>query len=489
MNILSALKHNHTLLERIYSRGDELRDIRKAIREEAGLEADNKRQLTIGVGHQPVPYYPGLLMKNLFTGLKAKELNITALNFVVDSDHGDMDIPVPRLQNKKYVKEIVSLKKGSSDIVFREFDPGEDVVDDFFERTKNNLATLDNQDIFRAFERWEKDFWKIYNKKEKHFIDSLEVMRRSFEERIGINLQDVKISHIVRTEAYYRFLWYLISNMGRFCEIYNKAVLGWSSENYQPVKCLYSEDGWTEIPFWLIKEGQRFSVEISKKGHKLYIRSVQAKEQFVLNITHDPVIQLKEKTALYPKASTLTIMLRLFFCDIFVHGIGAVEYEKVNNEFFQNFFELQSKPVFYAVTGDIYLPFFDNMPKYDEVKKKYEKNQQWLKDYKHKPMSLLDKETSLKYKQRKMHVLKAMKKEENKDKRKEYNEKLKKIDKEIKEILSSEYNSIKDEIQRLQFFFNNENVLFERQYPYFIFPENVLTPENMIQNMVVQKFG
>lgn len=486
MDIKSAVKLNQNLLREIFAKDKKLNDIKKELRKETGLYFGLRDNLTIGVGHQPIAYYPGILLKNIFTAGQAKELNLNSINFIVDSDNGPLDIPVPFFKNGSYGREIIQIKK-NPDLIFQHYNPSLSEVNDFVQRTNKNLQTLKKQEVTQAFKEWENKFWIIYNKV-NNFTDTLRYMRRDFENSRGIKLPDIKISEIAKTKAYYRFIWYIIEHLNDFCNIYNDAVLNKSSEKYSPVKCLYSNKGWTEIPFWMINEGKRYRVEIKKSDNNLEVRSKEANHQISVKITSNVAAELKNKILLYPKATTLTIMFRLFFCDLFVHGFGAVEYEKVNNEFLKNFFKLKTSPVFYAVTGDIYFPFFPEMPDYNEAKKEQKEKEKWLKEFQHNPANLLHRETSLKYKQRKMHIVKAMRKEENKNKRKEYHQKLKMIDRQIKNSLSIEKENLNKKLNEIQFFLENQKIFFERKYPYFIYPGNILTYENMEKNMIIKSF-
>ncbi|MFP4018094.1 MAG: hypothetical protein ACLFUH_02500 [Bacteroidales bacterium] len=486
MDIQSAIKLNQNLLKEIFSKDKKLHDIKEELRKETGLQSGNRENLTIGVGHQPVTYYPGLLLKNFFAGSQAKRLNINAINFIVDSDNGPLDVPVPFFKNGYYGKEIIQLKK-NPEIIFQNYNLSVPEVENFFHRTRDNLQTLNNQEVIQAFEEWENKFWVIYNK-ENNFPEALSYMRNDFEKGRGIKFHDIKISSIAGTNAYYRFIWYIIEHLNDFCKIYNDAVLNQSSEKYSPVKCLYSEKGWTEIPFWMIKEGKRYRVEIKKNINYLEVRSKEAGNQFSIDITSNAVEELKNTILLYPKATTLTIMFRLFFCDLFVHGFGAVEYEKVNNEFMKKFFNLKTSPLFYAVTGDIYFPFFSDMPDYNEAEKEKKEKEKWLKEFQHNPANLLNRETSLKFKQKKMHIVKAMRKEENKKKKKDYHQMLKMIDSQIKNSLSPEKEDVQKNLNGIQFFLENQKIFFERKYPYFIYPRNVLAYDNLEKNMIIKSF-
>src|SRR6056297_2255764 len=104
MEILSLLEENRKLLNKIFRDDKELAEIKKKLREETGILPENYDDYIIATGHQPVPYYPGLLFKNFFTGNQSKKTGVKAYNFIVDSDKGSVKISVPFKQNNEYRK-------------------------------------------------------------------------------------------------------------------------------------------------------------------------------------------------------------------------------------------------------------------------------------------------------------------------------------------------------------------------------------------------
>jgi len=63
--------------------------------------------------------------------------------------------------------------------------------------------------------------------------------------------------------------------------------------------------------------------------------------------------------AVFPRAVTLTLFLRLFRTDYFIHGIGGANYEWVQDRVIENFYN-QTPPDYIVVSGTFLLPQDNN---------------------------------------------------------------------------------------------------------------------------------
>jgi hypothetical protein len=407
----------------------------------------------------------------------------------VDSDQNAIEVPVPCRKNDQFCKEMVTLKPDKA-TVFAHFKPDEQDLETFLNRIDSNLQTLKISEVTERYKNWKEKFIAVYKEK-KDFIDALNAMRSRFEKTMGIHLEDRRISRITNTRAFYRFVYYVIENIDKFSNDFNQAIQKHSSEDYQPVKTIKRDDGWIELPFWLIKDHKRHPVHVRKAPNLLMLSSPALKSQ--MNITFENsgegVDALKSRVTLYPKANTLTLIFRLFLCDVFVHGTGAREYEQVNNDFIRSFFNLREKPVFFTVTGDIYLPLIHNLPEYEKVQSEFKEIKKWLKEADRNPEDLLDKSTAKRYKQKKKEIASKMRNEPDSKKREELHNQLIKMDEEMKRLLSGEIEKNHQALEHLRYLMENKKIFYERQYPYFIYPEGVLEKEKFEQNMKWQWYA
>jgi len=485
IDIQSIIQHNKSLKETILEKDTELQSIQRQFWDELKLQNLINKPI-IATGHQPILYYPGILFKNYYAGLLAVKTGGSALNFIVDSDNGKIEIPVPFSNNNKMYKDQVVIKS-DRDTVFSGFHPSPEEVNQFFTRIGNDLRTLDNnhQKIQKAFQNYQMAFSQIFEKT-KHFIDTENTLRTEFESSLGINFYDLKISDVSNTKAYNRFILYIIKYIKTFRFHFNEAINQNKNKDYQPVKELSQTEDWYELPLWWIINDRRYPVFMRTTDKTLYFSSPEINEKINISISGNTEEQIANKLntviTLYPKATTLTFMTRILFSDLFIHGSGAVEYEKVNNRFFNTFFGLNSSLQFISATGNIYLPLENNMPDLSEIEENYRRLQKWLKEYKRNPEDLLSPELADKYKEKKRSIGSQMR-DVTPEKRKELHNRMEQLNEKMKEHLNESRIKTENLLAQYEQVLKNKSVYFERQYPYFLYPKETLSEENFEANL------
>ncbi|MEF8984634.1 MAG: hypothetical protein V5A51_08580 [Bacteroidales bacterium] len=487
MEITKVIEHNRKTQNHLFRQNEELRVIRDELLEASDLQKERKNIPVIATGHQPTIYYPGLLFKNFFTGDAAKQLGGKAINFVVDSDRADFRIPVPYQQEGELHKMETELKNRKNKI-YAAFNPSSEEIFNFFDKIGNALESLSHASIPEAFDQYRKAFFGTFEK-HQNFTDTVIDLRNRFDDALGYTIRDVRISHIARSKGYYRYILYLIRHLRNFTEAYNDAVRQCKRKDYQPVKFLDHQKGWYELPFWLCKNSKRYPVYVKKNDEAMHFYSEEADTDISVNIhnrTQEELIQaLRDSLTLYPKATTLTIMIRLFLCDVFVHGTGAIEYEKVNNTILHEFFSLDSRPYFYGVTGDIWLPLAGHEGTHNGLEKEYKRKKHWLEEADRDPEKYLPRVLAEQYKGEKKQLARQMQQEEDPDKRRELHQQLMKKDEEMKQYLKPEMEKVRKTLARYDKLLSRRDVYFERKYPYFIFPPEYLTEDHFRKNLKI----
>ena len=86
-----------------------------------------------------------------------------------------------------------------------------------------------------------------------------------------------------------------------------------------------------ELPFWIVHEGKR---------SRCYKKDMEKSDA--------------ETFTIFPRAVTLTIFLRLYILDIFIHGIGGGNYEWIQDRIIERFFD-QSPPPYAVISGTFLL--------------------------------------------------------------------------------------------------------------------------------------
>jgi hypothetical protein len=140
----------------------------------------------------------------------------------------------------------------------------------------------------------------------------------------GLTTNQLFLSDLLTSEAYSDFLFHIYGESERFRLVYNESIDAFSEQfrfrfkNY-PFPRL--RDG--ELPFWIIRDHKR---------HQLNTHSMDRSDMSSYTVI--------------PKASPLTLFLRRYMTDIFLHGVGGANYEWINDRIFEEFYHEKPSPFF-----------------------------------------------------------------------------------------------------------------------------------------------
>lgn len=479
---------NQHILSTVFRKYPELEAIRQSFQKELGIAAiTDEHQPVIATGHQPVVYYPGILCKNYLAGKWAQQLKGKAVNFVVDSDKARINVPIPYQENQELFRTEAGIAN-TSDQVFADFFPSREQVGQFLQTIETSLATLSYPEFYKACQLYQQAFKKVFEETGADFIQTLMVLRNRFDVSLGYDIRDIRVSEVVKTQAFYQYVYYITRYAKRFQYIFNNAVKVYKSEHYQPVRSLHQANSWYELPFWVISRSGRSTLWCRQEVEEIQLSAETMKEPVVISTRHrnENAIseEMRQRIALYPKATTLTFMIRLFLCDGFVHGTGAIEYETINNEVLHSFLNLEHPLTFVTATGDIYLPLTQSSVDEQSLKQDYYQKKKWLEQIERNPMGLLSPEEAKPYKERKKEIAAGLQTEKDHDKRKKIHQQLTRIDEEVKTLFSDQIKHVNEILQFYDQLIKKKEVYFERQYPYFIYPVNHLNADMLDENCI-----
>ena len=484
-HITEIISNNRQWLKQVCEKHPEIRQIREEFYQKIKKEHGPFNRPMIVTGHQPVIYYPGLLFKDYFVGETAASEEGSAWNIIVDTDEAQMNIPVPVYDHGEWQKTRIQIPNETGK-AFTAFNPGREEAEKFLQSIESALASHPQKNIPESFQKFKSNFYQLLEKGHS-FIDALSLLRKKFDATLGYTITDHKISKLIRSYPYWHFVWYIIKNLDHYTEAYNEAVKQGKRKEYQPVRFLKRHGGWHELPFWLEKEGRRLPVMMLKDDHHLVFRAEDEGTEVQLSVAekNEPSIvrELRDSLVLYPKATTLTQIIRLFLSDVFVHGKGAVKYENINNLFLKNFFQMDRNLAFYSVTGDIYLPLKENLPEYQSLQASYQQKKKQLKEMKRNPEDHLADGLAESFKQKKKELARQMSQEDNPQKRKAIHEKLEQLDDEMIGHLSQDMEQLNNELRQYDELLKKKKVYYERTYPYFLYPEGYLTKQRFEENL------
>lgn len=274
----------------------------------------------IASGHQPEFHHPGIVFKDLMVWKIAGLLDGIPLHVIVDTDLFELSYTYP-----------VSKENGKAEIKKWHV-----VNEDHRIYKDTRLSTRDRLDLIEILKSQLSEIPKflenpseclsIINKKiealesESCIQVTNEIIRDEYLSARGIHIHGVNVSQLAALPAFYKLVEVIKNRITDFRTVYNSALAEYRQlhkikNHAQPIPDL--AEG--EMPFWILDEEN----DIRKVMH--------------VNDSIDSAVVL-------PRAVTLTLFLRLFISDFFIHGKGGGRYEEVSEHILKEFFEIDPAP-------------------------------------------------------------------------------------------------------------------------------------------------
>jgi len=326
----------------------------------------------IATGHSPILAHPGVLIKHGLVNSIAKKVNAIGLNMVVDNDacHDNcLNIPdINGLDSSVERIEFLPSLYNLYNLAFEEIRYTDSTQMTAFKESV--LKVLHNPDMKKTFE----DFINIVIKLSGEtlgFTDLFTCARYAFLLRFGIGSLEVPVSHISGTEPFLNFFLHITANARSFVDIYNAKLgeyrrLKKISSRANPLPDLMEKGFVVELPFWIWSEGEpRKNLYASVAGNSRI--SIICEDKIVGHFdfgedgnSSENLRRLKDLInrgiKIRPKAIVNTMYSRMFFSDLFIHGIGGAKYDLVTDEIIRDFFGVEP-PAYAAVSATLHLPY------------------------------------------------------------------------------------------------------------------------------------
>jgi hypothetical protein len=341
------------------------------------------RPLVMG-GHQPELFHPGVWLKNSVLDAYARQVDGVAVNLVIDCDRchrAAVDVPVGTPADAHY--ESVAFDGDAAAMAWEE----RGVVDQecfksFGTRAADALAPLVPEPIVR---RW----WPavVERAKASHRLGlAIAQARHIVEDRFGLETLEVPVSELVRLPTVMVFTGWLLAHARQLHDAYNAALGAHRSARRvrslgRPMPDLAEQQdaagAWFEVPWWIWsrEDPRRRRVfaqhtmpdalvlsDLETVRVELPISSQTSPSKWI-----DALSRLEEHGyRLRPRALVTTLMARLIFSDVFVHGIGGAAYDSITDEIVRRL--VGSDPPRHAVaSGTLRLPLASVFPGIEEA--------------------------------------------------------------------------------------------------------------------------
>lgn len=310
----------------------------------------------IVTGHQPEMFHPGVWVKNFAAAGIAGRSGGLALNLVIDDDiPKSASIRVPTVDGGRLVVRRVEFDRWSGEAPYEDLPVrDEDYFAAFDDRARRTLGDLVADPIIDAY--WP----EVARFREGgHALGyRLAAARRRLEGAWGVANLEVPFSRLCQTEAFAWFACHLLAHLGRFQDVYNRAlgeyraIHGIRSKNH-PVSALKTDGGWREAPFWVWRAS-------SPRRRPLMVRQDARTMLLRIDGEPDPLLELPlapDREAccaverllglpamgvrLRTRALTTTMFGRYLLGDLFIHGIGGAKYDELGDAIAGRFFRAE----------------------------------------------------------------------------------------------------------------------------------------------------
>lgn len=315
--------------------------------------SDHAPENIIATGHQAIWHHCGIWAKNLTACKFARAVDGASLHLVLDHDVCDTALALPKPDpDGNWHSERIELEpeQGASPLEFR-CPPRQDHIRAFIETVAKTRSGRFCGDI------WSQD--RVLNAEGmsccNSVADLITRLQSVLNVALGLDMMYLPVSKLSESEAFLAFVTSIVLDAADFACAYNEALTNMSSKSKVKQRCgarplrLGKIAGLSQLPFWLhMPGGRRMPLCVaSYKSDRITIgTALAALGELDSTSPTGKANQLrdilnKSGYCLRPKAVSLTLFVRLYLADWFVHGIGGNLYEPVTDYVIENYYRIR----------------------------------------------------------------------------------------------------------------------------------------------------
>ena len=432
----------------------------------------------IVTGHQPGLCHPGVWIKNFLADKLARENKGTAFDIIIDSDcQAEIGCYLLTRNEKIKRKKEVLVKLGIKQPFECCFVPDSDRFKDFYQKIRADIQSFPDNPLIKYAENFFKKGENALSVS-GNIAEFLVKTRKGYEIEGDLFYLDIMLSRICKTDSFLLFTLHVAEDIKRFYEIYNRQL-----ENYRishklrykanPFPDLKKDMDKFEIPFWCINDNIRKPIWITLEGSYISFYS----EDTCLfrykkgDFGHAIKIIDEEQINMRPKAVLLTLFIRLFFANMFVHGLIGAKYDEIADGIMEKYFRV--KPPQYIAAS---LTLFPDFPVNRIQKNDIEKLKKIMRNIKFKPEIFEDRvegqESKKKFKILVEQKHKLLRQKPDKKGKGEHYRKVKTVTENLSNFLNNYFLEIRDQLRILEEKEQENQIVCYREFPYFFFDVN-----------------
>lgn len=377
--------------------------------------------------HQPGFWHPGIWIKTLLLNRISRNGRLILLDFDITSKE---KVTIPQI-----IQQRVSLYS---------FNPFNKKI------WYNNRVNADEfvamvQERIRGFDIISHNFEKnkLHVPKTDDAIDFYNLWRANLEG--GVNYKTVRYSSLLKTDEYAEFINVIRQRGDALFEIYNEELVKYRKKykirGENPFKLMEVRGAKKELPLWFIEQDERYPVFWENK--KFYYEKGE----------------IKNYEKIYPRGPLITLFIRAFVADIFIHGVSGFNYDEITENIANQFWGIKLCPKV-GISATVFLNF-DNYPDFFKIEKAIRKIEEEKKNYVKMPVDgmkeLIEQRDS---------IIKRINDAEDK---KSLYKKLKIIKRQIEDKARPYIEKLDREKEKLMEILATKQVYCFREYPYFLY--------------------
>jgi hypothetical protein len=321
--------------------------------DEAAVAAPDPALPLLVTGHQPDLYHPGIWAKNFIVDAVCRRTGFSGLNLTVDSDlPSSRGVELPETSGEGWRRHPLVIPEIRPGVPWERQAPlGRAGWSRFLERVRAVLpAPL--HPVLDDFESRVLESRSV--ERARTLADSLARARRVWEGRPSY--LELDVSTLCATGPFYRFVASVLGRLEAFFAAHNDGLAAYRKARRirsaaNPVPDLRHRDDLWETPFWCVHPGgERGGLFLERAGGGWRVQSKDTTfgtlEDGDETAWDERLRAMMERggAGLRPRAVTLTLFVRRWLADTFLHGVGGARYERASDSFASAFFAEKAAP-------------------------------------------------------------------------------------------------------------------------------------------------
>jgi hypothetical protein len=311
-------------------------------------------------GHQPEFYHPGIWIKNFLLQELARGIGARAVNVEVDTDSfSAVSFTVPCIDgNVRRCSEV--LTAGEPGLCYSCISaPEADAVEGFVAACRTLIDGLPVTGARSSFARYAECLTDSLGSA-RSLSELMTSARRRFEGAVSESYDELPVTRLARTSAWALFAADIAFNAERFASVHNAVLADYRREHRSrsvadPFPDLSVQGDRVELPLWVLIGGRRESVWAHRSADGV---GLVAGDAPIASLGGDAggganIIRELDVT-IVPKAMALTLFVRVFVADLFIHGYGGARYDEVTDGVCRRYFGIEP-PSYVVASADIRL--------------------------------------------------------------------------------------------------------------------------------------